>query len=93
MGIRMALGASRQSIVGLILRDAAMRLAAGTVLGISLALALNQLLRGRIDGLKRVPWQTLLGLTGLLALVTAAASAVPALRATRVDPIRALRGL
>jgi|GEM_PF-2474865 len=93
MGIRMALGASRQSIVGLILRDAAMRLAAGTVLGISLALALNQLLRGRIDGLKWVPWQTLLGLTGLLALVTAAASAVPALRATRVDPIRALRGL
>lgn len=92
MGIRMALGASRHSIVGLILRDAAMRLAAGTVLGVSLALALNQLLRSSIDGLPWVPWQTLLGLTGLMALVTAAASALPALRATRVDPIRALRG-
>lgn len=93
MGVRMALGASRMSIVKLIARDAAIRLGVGTVIGILLALGLNQALRGTISGLEWVPWQTLAGLAALMAAVTAIASAVPALRASRVDPIRALKGL
>lgn len=92
MGVRMALGASRGSIVRLIARQAATRLVMGTILGVALAVAANQLLRGAIEGLPWVPWQTLVALTGLMALVTAAAAVVPATRATRVDPVRSFRG-
>ena len=92
MGVRLALGASRGSIVSLVLRQAAMRLAAGVTLGLVLALGLNQVLRGAIEGLDWVPWQTLAMLTVLMTGVTAAAAMAPAVRATRVDPIRSLRG-
>ena len=92
MGVRLALGASRGSIVSLVLRQAAMRLAAGVTLGLVLALGLNQVLRGAIEGLDWVPWQTLAMLTVLMTGVTAVAAMAPAVRATRVDPIRSLRG-
>ena len=62
------------------------------VLGIVLALGLNQVLRGAIDGLEWVPWQTLVVLTALMTAVTAVAAMAPAVRATRVDPIRSMRG-
>jgi putative ABC transport system permease protein len=91
MGVRIALGASRGAIMGLVLRQAAARLAAGTVIGIALAIGANQMLRSAIDGLQWVPWQTLVALTGVMMVVSAMAAAVPALRATRVDPIRSLR--
>ena len=92
MGIRQALGASRAAIVSLILKQAVVRLLAGLTLGSAFALGLNQVLRSAIDGLPWVPWQTLLALAALMAVVSAAAALAPALRATRVDPIRSLRG-
>ena len=92
MGVRLALGASRGSIVSLVLRQAAMRLTAGLTLGIVLALGLNQVLRGAIEGLDWVPWQTLVVLAVLMTVVTGVAALAPAVRATRVDPIRSLRG-
>jgi predicted permease len=91
MGVRMALGASRGSIVRLILRQAATRLVAGIALGLALAMAMNQVLRGAIDGLPWVAWTTLISLAGVMALVSAVAAVAPAMRATRVDPIRSLR--
>jgi len=91
MGIRMALGASRGTIVALVMRQAAFRLVAGIVLGLVLALGLNQVLRGAIDGLEWVPWQTLATLAALMTVVTAVAALAPAVRATRVDPIGSLR--
>ena len=92
MGLRMALGANRRSIVTLIMRQAGTRLVAGTILGLVLALAVNQVLRGMVDGLPWVSWQTLLILSGGMVIVTAVAALAPALRATRVDPIQCLRG-
>jgi putative ABC transport system permease protein len=92
MGVRLALGASRGSIVSLVMRQAAMRLTAGLTLGIVLALGLNQVLRGAIEGLDWVPWQTLVVLAVLMTVVTGVAALAPAVRATRVDPIRSLRG-
>jgi putative ABC transport system permease protein len=92
MGLRLALGASRGTIVGLVLRQAGARLLVGSVIGIAMALVVNQALRAAIEGLSWVPWQTLLSLTLIMAGVTAIAAAAPALRATRVDPIRSLRG-
>jgi predicted permease len=91
LGVRMALGASRSAILWLVLRQAAVRLSAGLLLGLVLAVGANQVLRSVIDGLGWVPWQTLLGLGALMAVVSAVAAAVPAFRATRVDPIRTLR--
>jgi predicted permease len=91
MGIRMALGASRVEIVGLVVRQAATRLMAGLAIGLALAVGANHVLRSLVDGLEWVPLPTLLGLAALLAVVSAMAALVPALRATRVDPIRALR--
>ena len=91
MGIRLALGATRGSIVALVMRQAATRLVAGTIVGVGLALGVNQMLRAAIEGLDWVPWQTMLWLALLMAVVTAIAAAVPAVRATRVDPIRSLR--
>ena len=91
IGIRMALGASRHSIIGLVMRQAAMRLLAGTVVGITLALGVNQLLRSVVDDLPWVAWQTLAALSLLMGAVTLVAAAIPALRATRVDPMRSLR--
>jgi predicted permease len=92
LGIRVALGATRGSIVRLVLKQATGRLIIGTVAGITLSFAANQALRGAIAGLGWIPWQTLAGLTLLMAIVAGTAAAVPALRATRVDPIRSLRG-
>ena len=61
-------------------------------IGVALAVGVNQALRSAIEGLDWVPWWTMLSLTLLMAVVTAVAAAAPALRATRVDPIRSLRG-
>jgi putative ABC transport system permease protein len=91
MGVRMALGASRGEIVWLVVKQAAARLSAGLAIGLALAVGANQVLRSMVDGLEWVPWPTLLGLAALMAVVSAIAAMVPALRATRVDPIRALR--
>ena len=91
MGVRIALGASRRSIMALILRQAAVRMVAGTALGIALAFAANRILQSAVEGLPWVPWQSLAVLCGVMALVAGVAAAVPALRATRIDPVRCLR--
>jgi ABC-type antimicrobial peptide transport system permease subunit len=91
MGVRMALGASRRAIVVLVLTQAAARMVAGLVLGVGLAFAANQMLRSAIEGLPWVPWKSLAVLCGVMAAVAVAAASVPALRATRIDPVRALR--
>ena len=91
MGVRMALGASRGSIIALVVRQAAFRLAAGLGVGLLLAIGANQLLRSAVEGLDWVPWPTLLALAAVMTVVSALAAVMPALRATRVDPIRSLR--
>ena len=91
MGVRIALGSSRGAIVSLVLTQAALRMLAGLALGVALAFGANGLLRSAIEGLPWVPWQSLAVLCGVMALVAVAAALVPALRATRIDPIRCLR--
>jgi predicted permease len=91
IGIRMALGASRSGILRLILGDG-MRLALiGVVAGVVLSLGLMRALQALLYGVK--PWDIALytGVAVLLAVVAAVASLLPARRATRVDPMIALR--
>jgi putative ABC transport system permease protein len=91
VGIRMALGAQSRDMVRLILRQGTWQLAAGMVLGLGLAAAVAQLTRVILFEVQpRDP--TIFGsVVGVLALTGLLACLVPALRATRVDPLVALR--
>jgi putative ABC transport system permease protein len=90
-GIRMAIGADRGSILRLVLRQGVIMAAVGVGIGLGLAVGFGRLLRTMLFEISPAdPWT--LGLAGgLVVAVTVAASFVPAFRASRVDPIVALR--
>jgi len=91
MGIRMALGATGRDVTRLVLRGAARLVAVGLAIGFPLAIALSQLLRGALYGVSATDPVTLAGIPLVLATVALLASWMPARRATRVDPVTALR--
>ena len=91
IGIRMALGASRESVLWLILSQSAKLLLLGLAVGIPLALVLTRLLSNLLFGVRPSDPLTFAGVAILLALVATAASYVPTRRAMRVDPMVALR--
>jgi predicted permease len=91
IGIRMALGAEQGKVIGMVMREVVALIAIGVGVGVPAALVLTSVVKSQLYGLQaHDPWT--LGLaTGLLAMVACAAGYVPALRASRVDPIQALR--
>jgi ABC-type antimicrobial peptide transport system permease subunit len=91
IGIRMALGSSRGEVVGLVLRQGAGLVGLGLAIGIVGAAGLALLLRSLLLGLH--PWDPLAfaGVVAALLLASFFACLVPARRATRVDPLVALR--
>jgi predicted permease len=91
IGIRMALGAEPGTVRGLVLRDGVKLAGIGLAIGVAIALALTHLLRGLLYGLSPTDPITFGGIVLLLLGVALAASYVPALRATRTDPVEALR--
>jgi ABC-type antimicrobial peptide transport system permease subunit len=91
IGIRVALGATAREILRLVLLDALKPVAGGLVLGIVAALALTRALERMVYGVSTTDAVTFVSLPLLLALVAMIASWLPALRATRVDPMVALR--
>lgn len=90
-GVRMALGADRPDILRLVLRQGALMIAGGLVLGLLGALALSRTLATLLYEVG--PWDgwTFAGAASVLAAVALLASYVPARRATRVDQVEALR--
>src|SRR5205085_9344095 len=91
IGIRMALGAQRAQVLWMVLRENLVLCGAGAALGLLLAFAGTRLLRRMLFGLQPGdPLTFVLALAGLLA-VALAASMAPARRATKVDPMVALR--
>ena len=91
IGIRVALGADRMNIVRLVIREAAILLCVGLVIGIALTASGARVTKSLLYGLEgHDPW-TIASAVGLLAVVSLSASVVPALRASRLDPIDALR--
>lgn len=90
-GIRMALGAPRISILGLVMRDVAIVLVAGTVVGIGISAATVGLLQKMLFGLAPRDTFTFVASVGVLAAVAIIAGYIPARRATRIDPMAALR--
>jgi ABC-type antimicrobial peptide transport system permease subunit len=102
IGVRMALGAQRSSVLSMVVRQSGMLVIPGLALGLGLAVALGQLLKGMlymvphehsglIYGVSTHDPLLLMSATLLLALLALMGSFFPARRATQVDPITALR--
>lgn len=91
IGVRMALGAQRSSVLGLILRQGARLIGIGVVVGIAGAFFAARALTAFLFGIKPTDLPTFIGVSLLLAILGLVACAVPALRATRVDPLVVLR--
>ena len=91
IGVRMALGASRGNIVGMVMRQTVVLLALGTALGVALALGATRGAGSMLFGLQPNDPLSLIGASGLLIAVALIASFLPARRASRVDPMVALR--
>jgi predicted permease len=91
IGIRMALGAQPSAVVRLVLAGHSRAVVAGLVVGALGAGAASVILRNRLHGLSPFDPLSYLGVVAVLAVAGLAASYVPARRATRVDPVVALR--
>jgi ABC-type antimicrobial peptide transport system permease subunit len=91
IGIRMALGARAASVQRVILRDVLWVLVTGLAAGIAAALAVGRLVASMLFGLKPTDLSTIALAALVLSAATLAASYIPALRASRVDPATALR--
>ena len=90
IGIRMALGSHRRQVFGLILREGLVLVAGGFALGIAGALALRTSLQSQLFGITATDPLVLGAMAVVLGLVALAACALPARRATRIDPVIAL---
>jgi predicted permease len=90
-GVRIALGATRREILRLVLRDGAAMTGAGLAIGVSAAIATGSVMERFLYGVRPADPLTLGAVVGLLAVVALAATVMPARRATKVDPLTALR--
>ena len=90
IGIRIALGSSARAIFDLVLREGLMLIGGGFVLGAAGAIALRKSMESQLFGVSAADPVVLIAVTGILAAVAVAACALPARRATRIDPIAAL---
>jgi putative ABC transport system permease protein len=91
IGLRLALGAQRDNVLGLILRRGMLLAASGLAIGIFVSLLLTQFMQQMLYGVKRFDPMTFVAVSAVLLLVSLAASSVPAYRAARLDPMTTLR--
>ena len=92
IGIRLAIGAQRGSILTLLMRQGLRLLAIGSTIGLAGALVSTRYIEAQLFGVKATDPLTFIGVGVVLAVTCLAACAIPALRAMRVEPIVALRG-
>ena len=91
IGVRMALGADRSRVLAMILRQAMTLVAIGLAIGLAGALAVSRLVTRLLFGMSGNDPMTFGAVCVVLTLVALLASSVPAWRANRLDPLRALR--
>ena len=91
LAVRMALGATRAQVVWLVLRQGLVPVGAGMALGVAGALGLTRLLTGLLYSVHPLDASAFIAAPGVLLAVALAATLLPALRASRVDPMVALR--
>jgi putative ABC transport system permease protein len=91
IGIRMALGAERSNVLGLIIRQGMIPVLTGLIAGLVLAIGLNRTLSGVLYGVSPTDPLTFAVVSLVLIVISLIACAVPACRAIRIDPLVALR--
>jgi predicted permease len=91
IGIRMALGANRGSVLGMVMGQGMLLAVAGVVIGVIGALGVNRVMTTLLFGIKPTDPITIAGVVGAIATVALLACYVPARRATLVDPMVVLR--
>jgi ABC-type antimicrobial peptide transport system permease subunit len=91
IGVRMAMGATQANVLGMVLKQGLVMAALGIAAGIAASAALTQLLKDMLFEIKPNDPITLAGASAVMIIVTIVACWVPAHRATKVDPLVALR--
>jgi predicted permease len=91
IGIRMALGATARDVIGMVFRQSLGMILVGAGLGVAGALAAARLLQRLVAGVQSIDALTFAFMTSLLVVAALLASFLPARRASRVDPMKALR--
>ena len=91
IGIRVALGANRWSVMRLVIREAAMLLVFGLLIGTALTAGVARITKSLLYGLEPHDPLSIMMAILLLAVVSLCATVVPALRASQLDPMQALR--
>jgi ABC-type antimicrobial peptide transport system permease subunit len=91
IGIRMALGAQRSNILGMILRKGMVLALVGSAIGLCGTMGLKSVIARQLYGIQSTDPLTFASVTALLLGITLLACYIPARRATRVDPMKALR--
>ena len=90
-GVRVALGASRDQIAGMVIREAGVLALTGALIGLAGAFGLTRLMRAVLFGVSATDPLTFVTVPLVLSIVVVAAACLPTLRATQVDPVIALR--
>jgi putative ABC transport system permease protein len=91
IGVRIALGARPGDILGMVVRQGMELSAVGIVAGLAGAVAVTRVMASLLFGVSAIDAATFAMVPAILATVAFAATAIPALRATRIDPMVALR--
>jgi putative ABC transport system permease protein len=91
IGIRMALGAARRSVLAMVMRQGLVLVGLGVVIGVAGSLGLTRLIESQLFGVRPSDPTTFVAVAVTLVGVAALATLIPAMRATRVDPVVALR--
>lgn len=91
MGVRMALGADRRQVLGIVMRQGLVLAGIGTGIGVLGSLALTRVVQSQLYDVQATDPTTFVAVTLLLIAIGTVATLVPALRATRLDPVEALR--
>jgi len=91
IGIRLALGARRATVLGLVMRQSTILTVVGLVLGVSIAAMVTRYLKSLLFELTPLDLTTFLAMPALFAVIAAVASYLPARRATRLNPQAVLR--
>jgi ABC-type antimicrobial peptide transport system permease subunit len=91
IGIRMALGAARGNVLGLVMREVLILAAAGLTVGVTASLALGRLIESQLFQMRANDAAVTIGAMAVVLSVSLLAGYLPARRATRIDPMQALR--
>jgi predicted permease len=91
IGIRMAVGAERSSVVAMVMRAAIIQLAFGLILGIPIAIACVRFVKAQLYEITSLDPGILLGATAVVAAASCVAGIIPAMRAASIDPAQTLR--